>query len=1010
MSIESVITSKEDPTKLFDLIEELAVGSYGHVYKAIYKPTQDVVALKIIQLEEDDTFEEMMIEILILQKCSDKNIVKYFGSWKKGEELFIAMELCDGGSANDLYQILETPLTEMQNRWITHQSLCGLAYLHKKGIIHRDIKAANILLTESGQVKLTDFGVSAQMASPHDKRRTFIGTPYWIAPEVVNTVIAPYNEKCDLWSLGITCIEMAELQPPLHEIAPMTAVMQIPKNPPPRLKSPSSWSPEFNDFLKECFVKDPDQRKSAEELLKHPWFAGIEKEDGTIIKNLIMLTRDAEKAFITAPTEGRDSMEISDDDLDESEKSESGEAASPTVAVEAPVAVPSPPMRMATIRDSPQWGTMTEEEKRKALHEERKTKERAAEQNRRPTLSRTLKSNGARAVVKKKVLKQQIKQLGKLMKAHEQQQQRQLKAHQEQLDQLKALHDGKLQNQLKEVVRVQKRKEKEYLTETDTQKREHSGDQRQMKREHENDKKKSLRDIKEEQKRLTKDFKTQQKVKEKTYQDEKKRMKKEKASPEALKNLDTSFKNSTLFDQLLFSQKIAMEEKKKDNSMTLYQQRQQCQKSREQQQQQVSTGMKQFREMQKFDLANLQTKQQTELENIAEQLALEQRQLQEQQALQKEQVLEHHRLVTEQQHRQHQDEERVNNREFKEMQKKQTKEWQKANRSVNRVDKRSKLNEFKRKQQQEEVTFLENALKRRQELERETQQQQADQLSTLSQQHTMARDALSNDQRERQDNLKQQHEKQMHDLLRQQHVDRMSRLRQDHFKQITLAKQQQEDLLASLRTLQEGELELQRQHHQQQLTSQKDFSRTEEERANDLNQLIAEQREHEAKMRDEFTNIIKWMLTQHQEEKDAMIKEGGAYASPSDAEEEIDEDLALSLSTPPPPLPPSPRLTGEFDDMYNSASPHSSLRGSSLSVPTYGDAKPSSLRNGRTPSPPPPRSPSPPPYPGRSPSPPLPGRSPSPPPALPPLSAAELNGFADYEGGSSSSQPAYGMQ
>jgi len=154
------------------------------------------------------------------------------------------------------------------------------------------------------------------MASPLDKRRTFIGTPYWIAPEVVNTVIAPYNEKCDIWSLGITCIEMAELQPPLHEIAPMTAVMQIPKNPPPRLANSLQWSHEFNDFLRECFVKDPDQRKSAEELLKHPWFSGIEKEDGTVIRALIKTTRDAETAFAsgpsTPPSEGRDSMEMTD--------------------------------------------------------------------------------------------------------------------------------------------------------------------------------------------------------------------------------------------------------------------------------------------------------------------------------------------------------------------------------------------------------------------------------------------------------------------------------------------------------------------------------------------------------------------------------------------------------------------------------------------------------------------------------------------------------------------------
>jgi len=253
-------------------------------------------------------------------------------------------------------------------------------------------------------------------------------------------------------------------------------------------------------------------------------------------------------------------------------------------------------------------------------------KEKAAEQQRRPTLTRTLKqSNAPKAIIKKKVLKEQIKQLRRLVKAQEQQQQKQLKTHQvldptlsvyfstlvlitlppniqEQIDQLKAINEGKLLAKMKDLNKAQKRREKEFLAESENQKREHSGEQRQMKKDHENDKKKCQRDVKEEQKKLIKDFKIQQKFKEKNYQDERKRMKKavkyiffeptdlfsqsvdpcfdlpfpsNSRSSDSLKSLDNSYKNATLFDQLLFSQKIAMEEKKKENNVVLYQHRQQ---------------------------------------------------------------------------------------------------------------------------------------------------------------------------------------------------------------------------------------------------------------------------------------------------------------------------------------------------------------------------------------------------------------------------------------------------
>eukprot|EP01103_Thecamoeba_quadrilineata_P018499 TRINITY_DN705_c1_g1_i1.p1 TRINITY_DN705_c1_g1~~TRINITY_DN705_c1_g1_i1.p1 ORF type:complete len:1109 (-),score=351.66 TRINITY_DN705_c1_g1_i1:112-3438(-) len=265
--------STEDPTLIFELIEEIAVGSFGSVYRGRHLPSSEIVAVKICPLEDEDSMSDLLLEIDILRKCDHKNIVKFFGSYQKGDEIYIAMELCEGGACNTLYEVLEQPIPEPLLAFIIHETLLGLVYLHEKNIIHRDIKAANILLTNSGEVKLADFGVSAQMKSRDDKRNTFVGTPYWMAPEVINTkdFYDPYDQKVDVWALGITCFELAEMDPPLSDIPPMQALFQIPKRDAPRLKSPEKWSKEFNDFIAQCLVKDRAQRKTAEDMLKHPF-------------------------------------------------------------------------------------------------------------------------------------------------------------------------------------------------------------------------------------------------------------------------------------------------------------------------------------------------------------------------------------------------------------------------------------------------------------------------------------------------------------------------------------------------------------------------------------------------------------------------------------------------------------------------------------------------------------------------------------------------------------------
>ena len=187
------------------------------------------------------------------------------------------MEYCGGGSVSDMYNALQTHLAEPEIASIMYYSLAGLHYLHcEVHKVHRDIKGGNILLNDDGKVKLADLGVAANLEATLAKRNSFIGTPYWIAPEIiaVEMKLGPdgYNVKCDVWSLGITAIELAEMQPPMFDLHPMRALYLIPKNSPPKLnKTKKKWSNDFHNWLKNCLVKNPSKRPSAAELLKHAW-------------------------------------------------------------------------------------------------------------------------------------------------------------------------------------------------------------------------------------------------------------------------------------------------------------------------------------------------------------------------------------------------------------------------------------------------------------------------------------------------------------------------------------------------------------------------------------------------------------------------------------------------------------------------------------------------------------------------------------------------------------------
>ncbi|XP_023650664.1 mitogen-activated protein kinase kinase kinase kinase 4 isoform X1 [Paramormyrops kingsleyae] len=276
-----------DPAGIFELVEVVGNGTYGQVYKGRHVKTGQLAAIKVMDVTEDEE-DEIKLEINMLKTYSHhRNIATYYGAFIKkspagqDDQLWLVMEYCGAGSVTDL--VKKTKGNCLKEDWIAYicrEVLRGLSHLHSHHVIHRDIKGQNVLLTENAEVKLVDFGVSAQLDRTIGRRNTFIGTPYWMAPEVIacdENQDATYDYRSDLWSLGITALEMAEGAPPLCDMHPMRALFLIPRNPAPKLKS-RKWSKKFQTFVDSCLLKNHLQRPSTETLLRHPFVKDLPQE------------------------------------------------------------------------------------------------------------------------------------------------------------------------------------------------------------------------------------------------------------------------------------------------------------------------------------------------------------------------------------------------------------------------------------------------------------------------------------------------------------------------------------------------------------------------------------------------------------------------------------------------------------------------------------------------------------------------------------------------------------
>ncbi|EFA75800.1 putative protein serine/threonine kinase [Heterostelium album PN500] len=277
----------------FEFKEKLGQGGYGAVFRALHRESGTTLAVKVLSITPT-RIADIEKEIDLLKKCRCQSVLSYYGSIAKLAELWILMDYCAVGSVKDMMKTCCDTLDEEQIAAVAADVLSGLGYLHSKGIVHLDVKAANILLTEDGQVKMADFGVSQQLQTPYGQSSILIGSPLYMAPELI--LKAPFNSKADVWSFGITLIELAEGRPPSRGLKSMAQLCEVPNMPPPKLANPKDWSPSFNDFISKCLTKDPEQRPSVGDLLSHPFIQNAKTTEclGNMIKQCLQI-RETQK-------------------------------------------------------------------------------------------------------------------------------------------------------------------------------------------------------------------------------------------------------------------------------------------------------------------------------------------------------------------------------------------------------------------------------------------------------------------------------------------------------------------------------------------------------------------------------------------------------------------------------------------------------------------------------------------------------------------------------------------
>uniref|UniRef100_A0A7E4VX49 Protein kinase domain-containing protein n=1 Tax=Panagrellus redivivus TaxID=6233 RepID=A0A7E4VX49_PANRE len=290
-----------DLTKYWNILEDIGEGSFGSVKKVSRKDDpRQIAAFKCTEIQEDEEVEDLAIEVEILLACKHENVVGIIAAYYYENCLSVMLEYCAGGAVDQIMLELDKGLTENQTATVIRQVTNGLVFLHSKYVIHRDLKAGNILLTADGTAKIADFGVSTMLNGPDEGSNTFIGTPHWMSPEIVRCETMPnllYNTKADIWALGITCIQLAEKEPPYHELSAERVRLKILRSSkPPTLERPAAFSPMFRDFINQCCMINAEDRCTAADLMTHPFIS-----KATDKKPIVVLLLEMSADFLEEP-------------------------------------------------------------------------------------------------------------------------------------------------------------------------------------------------------------------------------------------------------------------------------------------------------------------------------------------------------------------------------------------------------------------------------------------------------------------------------------------------------------------------------------------------------------------------------------------------------------------------------------------------------------------------------------------------------------------------------------